>query len=220
MIDIPSGIAYKEPEGEMARLLIKSEGFNDRVLELRLGVNRLGRSRDNDFQVEHSTISACHCELQVEDGQVVVRDCHSTNGTFVGGQLIQEARLDVGESFQIGDIELLVENTDVEVAIPNFTVKPHIEPPVVLEDGKVLCARHSGALVTHQCTFCRELMCGRCVKRLKRRGGKLLQLCPICSHNVVSLTKETRKRGLMDFLNKTVKLSFLHSGKSDDENAG
>ena len=37
----------------MARLVGRSDGFCDRVIELHLGLNRLGRSPDNDFPIEH-----------------------------------------------------------------------------------------------------------------------------------------------------------------------
>ena len=47
----------------MARLLIRSDGFHNQVIELKLGVNRVGRSPANDFQIEHPTISARHCEI-------------------------------------------------------------------------------------------------------------------------------------------------------------
>lgn len=42
----------------MARLLIMSDGFGKQVIELHLGVNRFGPGKDNDFQIEHATISA------------------------------------------------------------------------------------------------------------------------------------------------------------------
>src|SRR5436853_7453268 len=117
----------------MARLIIKSEGFRSQVMELRLGVNRLGRAPHNDFQIEHKTISASHCELWLAAGEIIVRDCSSTNGTFFQGESVKEIRLSAGQSFCVGDIEILVETTDVTVAIPKFDV-PRPAPPIVLPD--------------------------------------------------------------------------------------
>ncbi len=45
----------------MARLIIKSAEFADRVIELNLGINRLGRSPESDVQIEHPTVSGRHC---------------------------------------------------------------------------------------------------------------------------------------------------------------
>ncbi len=200
----------------MARLLVKSEGFGNQVIELKLGVNRLGRSPDNDFQIEHPTISANHCEVVVADRELIVRDCDSTNGTFVRGEPIQQARLCAGQSFCLGDVELFVETTEVKVAIPKFDL-PRPASPIVLSDGSVLCPRHPQAQVTYQCTHCREVMCDACVHRLRRRAGKLLKLCPMCSHKCEPIGGEKKKKkSLLGFLQKTVKLPFIRGSKEDE----
>ena len=193
----------------MAKLLIKSEGFSEQVIHLKLGTNRFGRSPNNDFQLEHSTISARHCEVVLDDHGVEVRDCGSTNGTFVNGEPIQQAVLQPGQTLHLGDVELFVEDTEVNISIPKFDV-PRPAPPVVLSDGSLVCPRHPQARVTHQCTYCREVLCDACVHRLRRRGGKVLLLCPLCSHKCEPLGGEKkRKKSFFGFLQKTVKLPFL-----------
>jgi pSer/pThr/pTyr-binding forkhead associated (FHA) protein len=201
----------------MARLLIKSDGFGNQVLDLRLGVNRFGRSADNDFQIEHPTISAQHCEIVLTAEGLKVRDCNSTNGTFLSSEQIQEAELSAGQVLRLGDVEFLIETTDATVAIPKFEpAQQRPAPPVVLSDGSMVCPRHPEAQATHQCTLCREIMCDGCVHRLRRRGGKVLKLCPICSHPCERIGGEKKKKkSLMEFLNKTVKLTFAHYQKRD-----
>lgn len=197
----------------MARLLIMSEGFAHKVIELHLGVNRFGRTKDNDFQIDHPTISAHHCEIALSDQGLTLRDCDSTNGTFLAGEPVTNAVLASGQSLRLGDVEFLVENTEINVAIPKFEM-PRPAPPVVLTDGSIICPRHPEAQITHRCTNCQEVMCDTCVRRLRRRGGKLLKLCPICSHPCEPLTPEKKKkRGLFGLLHKTVKLPFVHSRK-------
>ena len=194
----------------MARLLIKSEEFGNQVMDLKLGVNRVGRSPANDFQIEHATVSATHCEIVVVDGALIVRDCNSTNGTFFEGNPVQEIRVEAGQTFCLGEVEILVESTEVRVAIPKFEM-PRPAPPVVLSDGSLICPRHPEALVTHQCLHCRQVMCDACVHRLRRRGGRVLKLCPLCSHQCEPIGGEKkRKKSLLNFLTKTVKLPFLH----------
>jgi hypothetical protein len=193
----------------MAKLIIKSQGFNDQVINLNLGVNRVGRSPGNDVIIEHATISSKHCEIALGDGEVTVRDCGSTNGTYVNDHPVMEARLTAGQVLRLGDVDFLVESTDVTIAIPKFEVaRP--APPVVLTDGSLVCPRHKNARVTHQCTHCREVMCDDCVHRLRRRGGKLLKLCPICSHACTAIGGEKkRKKSFLGFLQRTVKLPFV-----------
>ena len=198
----------------MARLILKSNGFNERAFDLKLGVNRLGRSAETDFQIEHETVSGVHCEVSIVDGVILVRDCASTNGTFFKGEPIQEVRLGAGQSFSVGDVEVFVESTDVSISIPAFDV-PRPAPPIVRTDGAMLCPRHPEAQVTHRCGHCMEVMCDSCVKRLRRRGGKVLKLCLLCSHPVEPIgEKKKQKKTLLNFLQKTVKMPFFHSRTS------
>jgi pSer/pThr/pTyr-binding forkhead associated (FHA) protein len=200
----------------MAKLVIQSEGFHSQILELHLGVNTVGRSPANDFQIEHPTISAKHCEIELGDEGVLVRDCDSTNGTYVSERPVKQASLWAGQVLRLGDVELLVESTDVTISIPKFT-RPRPAPPVVLDDGVMLCPRHPKARVTHQCTHCRQVLCDECVHRLRRRGGKLLKLCPECSHKCEPLVKPPKKKKtLLGFLAKTVKMPFVR-GREESE---
>jgi hypothetical protein len=201
----------------MARLQITSPGFHDRVIELRLGTNRLGRSPANDFQIDHPTVSGQHCEIVLSETELILRDCQSTNGTFIGEEAITEALLIAGQKLRFGDVELLVENTDVTVAIPKFEIQ-RPAPPVVLTDGSLICPRHRHSRATHQCTHCQEVMCDDCVHHLRRRGGKALKLCPLCSHKCVRIGGEKqKKKSFLGFLQKTVKLPFLRARAEDED---
>ena len=135
----------------MARLLLQSENVPVQAIELRLGVNRLGRSETNDFPLDHASVSTRHCEIVLSEEGLVVRDCSSTNGTLINGKPIKEAPLLQGQVLQIGGLEFFVENTEVTVAIPQFEMgRP--TPPIVLEDGTMLCPRHPDVRVwTPQC---------------------------------------------------------------------
>lgn len=200
----------------MAKLMIKSPGFHNQVINLNLGVNRFGRSPGNDFVIEHATVSSKHCEIALSDGEVIVRDCGSTNGTYINDQPVMEATLAEGQVLRLGDVDFVVESTDVTIAIPKFEVaRP--APPVVLTDGSLVCPRHKHAHATHQCTHCREVLCDECVHRLRRRGGKLLKLCPLCSHRVELIGGEKKKKKtFLGFLQRTVKLPFLRHDKEAD----
>jgi hypothetical protein len=189
----------------MPTLRIKSEGFEGRVLKLKLGTNRLGRSPKNDFQIEHPTVSATHCEIDVVGDCLVVRDCGSTNGTFVNGQPVVAARLSAGRSLHLGEVELVAENVDAAVNIPRFEVPPAEAPPVVLADGALICPRHPGTKSTYRCLHCREVMCDDCVRQLGRRGGKVYKLCPKCSNHCEHIGGRKKKRSLLELLKRTIK---------------
>jgi hypothetical protein len=198
----------------MARLLVKTAGVGNRLIELKLGTNRIGRSEDTDFPILHPTVSSLHCELVLMNEGVILRDLESTNGTFVDGRAVREARLSAGQTVQLGDVELLVETTDVTVAIPKFIDPELPAPPVVLVDGAMVCPRHSQARVTHRCTHCKEVMCAACVHQIRRRGGKkTLLLCPVCGQAVALFdpSQKQKKRSLFARLGETVKMKITRA---------
>jgi len=196
----------------MARLLIKTEGFENQTLELRPGVNRVGRAPDCDFAIDHPTVSTIHCEFILSTDGVIFRDCNSTNGSFVNGDPIQEARLLPGQTVTLGNVELFVESTEANVSIPQYE-RPRPKPPVVLPEGGMICPRHVRAPATYKCTHCREIMCSECVHVLRRKGGQPLFLCPLCSHKCepIQSTGPKKKKSFVEFLQDTVKLRFKHT---------
>jgi pSer/pThr/pTyr-binding forkhead associated (FHA) protein len=201
----------------MARLSITSPGFENRSLDLHLGANSFGRSKDNDWQISHATISSRHCEIHIEAAGVRVTDCGSTNGTFVNDEPVKEMVLAPGQRLRMGDVEFLVEDVDVKIAIPKFEAVPAPEPPAVLSTGEMACPNHPESAVTLRCKHCEMLMCDACVKNLRRRGGKLLRLCPICSHAVEPLVGEVKRRKtFIDYLRNTVKMPFFRNHANRD----
>ena len=196
----------------MARLSVKTGGLNAKLIELKLGANRVGRHPDNDFAIEHPTISSVHCEMVLQDSGVLLRDLESTNGTFVNDEQVREVQLAPGQIVRLGDVELLVESTDAKIAIPAFYNPEIPAPPVVRKDGLIECARHRNVAVTHQCMTCKELMCEACVHRLRRKGSKkMLSLCPICSGTVelIGGPVKTKKKSLLErIVGETVKMKL------------
>ena len=82
----------------------------------------LGRAESCDICIPDSTISGHHCTLiQGEDNTYSLRDEGSTNGTRINGEHVEEGvevKLNNGDIFQVGGIELLYdsgENTHVEI---------------------------------------------------------------------------------------------------------
>lgn len=196
----------------MARLSVKTDGLNARLIELKLGANRVGRHPDNDFQIDHATISTVHCEMVLQDSGVLLRDLESTNGTFVDGEKVREVRLAPGQIVRLGDVELLVESTDAKIAIPIFSNPELPAPPVVTKEGVPVCPRHDHTPATHQCMTCKEIMCDPCVHRLRRKGSKkMLMLCPICSGPVGPLggPAKAKKKSLLErIVGETVKIKL------------
>jgi hypothetical protein len=67
----------------------------------------VGRSRDCDVVVGEETVSRFHAELRHGDGdEWTVRDLDSTNGTWLNGSRIREARIFRGDVLRLGGLRL------------------------------------------------------------------------------------------------------------------
>lgn len=76
----------------------------------------IGRAEDNALILTDGSISGHHCEVLVRNGEPVVKDLGSANGTFINGQRITETVLKSGQVLRLGQIELQVANEEVEKA--------------------------------------------------------------------------------------------------------
>lgn len=79
-------------------------------IQLKPGVNRIGRGEDNDFVINHQSISTHHCEVTVTDAGVTLKDLGSTNGTFVERVPVTQLQLQSGHHVQFGSVGLLFES--------------------------------------------------------------------------------------------------------------
>ena len=75
--------------------------------ELTTPVTLLGRGTDCDLRMVDPGVSRHHCELRVEDGQVVLVDLGSTNGTLVNGQPMRHVVLTDGTNVTLGRTTLV-----------------------------------------------------------------------------------------------------------------
>ncbi|MEO0478829.1 MAG: FHA domain-containing protein [Planctomycetota bacterium] len=72
------------------------------IVELQSEQFSIGRRPSNDLVLDDDKCSGRHAEIVVEDGQPVLRDVGSTNGTFLDGQRIEEIALGHGDEFRVG----------------------------------------------------------------------------------------------------------------------
>lgn len=187
----------------MARLIIQNESAADRVVELRAGPHRVGRSPENDIVLLHPSVSSQHCILELGDEGLAIRDLGSTNGTELDEELVLEAVAQSGQVIRIGVFDCRVEDIAPKVNIPKWEAPP----PPQLPPGVKPCTNHPDFPASMQCTHCRRVFCGSCIHLMRLQGGTLHKLCPICSHHCISIegmnTAEAQSK-LMEFLKKMI----------------
>jgi hypothetical protein len=67
----------------------------------------LGREEGNGLRLNDERVSRYHAKVQFEDGDVIITDLDSTNGTRVNGTAVQIRRLRPGDQVSIGRTMLL-----------------------------------------------------------------------------------------------------------------
>ena len=118
---------------------------------------RFGRHPDNEVSFDATRdldASSRHAELTLRDGQCVLRDVGSSNGTFVDGQRIDEVTLAIGTPVEVdfgggGPRVRIVVGDDATIqALPE--IRPahagRSWPTVVIAAGLVLIAAVSVAI--------------------------------------------------------------------------
>ena len=77
--------------------------WRDREITLTEGENLLGRDRQAVVWIDSATVSRRHARIVVTDGEAVIEDLGSRNGTSVGGKKIQgPVRLADGDRLRLG----------------------------------------------------------------------------------------------------------------------
>lgn len=101
------------PPAEAAQLGLASHRIvlrtGDRVREFDQSRVILGRARDVDFRIDDPNVSRRHAAIFWDDGEVIVEDLHSTNGTMVNGYPISRTVLGPRDTLVIGDSRIVVE---------------------------------------------------------------------------------------------------------------
>jgi hypothetical protein len=82
---------------------------NDYLYPLKVGINTVGRSPDNDVVVQDGYISRRHCAILVHAGEdCELHDTASKNGTYINGKRIAgPTRLQSGDEIRMCDQRLV-----------------------------------------------------------------------------------------------------------------
>lgn len=81
----------------------------------------IGREEGNSLRLNDERVSRFHAKVQMEDGDILITDLDSTNGTRVNGMPIQIRRLRPGDQICVGRTMLLF-GTMEEIAARRSTV--------------------------------------------------------------------------------------------------
>jgi len=110
-----NSVPENSPGGSTTRSLsLAAKDSREYRLDLTIGgaPAYIGRAAGNSVRLDDPSVSRVHCSIAFRpDGQIVISDLDSANGTFVNGRLVntgEAQRLDSGDDIQIGDVALRV----------------------------------------------------------------------------------------------------------------
>ena len=113
----------------MTLKLVVTTNVNGDVFELILKNAKygVGRRHDNDLRIKETYISGYHSELiRTEDGDYVVTDLGSSNGTFLNGRRVDgKEKIKAGDFIKFGILKVAVqEHTDTMPKIVSLKDRP------------------------------------------------------------------------------------------------
>jgi type II secretory pathway predicted ATPase ExeA len=105
----------------LGRVLVSTEGRTVQELPLRVGRVIVGRTVDNDLQIDSRFVSRHHCQLIVSAQACVIEDLNSTNGIYVKSKRVRRQHLNDGDVVVIGKHELIYVDERARPGRSHFT---------------------------------------------------------------------------------------------------
>src|SRR5487761_2111683 len=103
-----TGAAPEPATGQViGRILIAHEGKTTFERELRPGRVVIGRTSDNDLQIDSKFISRHHCQILTQADSCVIEDLNSTNGIYVHAKRVRRHNLNDGDVVAVGQHEIM-----------------------------------------------------------------------------------------------------------------
>jgi hypothetical protein len=122
----------------MYKLIVISGPIRGTSYVLSDGELSIGRQAGNGIVLQSSKVSKRHCVFTIEEGEVVLKDNGSSNGTFVNGILTKLRKLVPGDRISVG--EYVFELSEIQKGVLG-------QAPAVAGMGNMLQLNTSGALI-------------------------------------------------------------------------
>jgi general secretion pathway protein A len=104
---MPPTPALELPQVTQARMLVATDGRTVQEIPLRVGRIIVGRTQDNDLQIDSRFVSRHHCQIVTTANSSVIEDLNSTNGIYVKSKRVRRHYLNDGDVVVIGKHELI-----------------------------------------------------------------------------------------------------------------
>jgi type II secretory pathway predicted ATPase ExeA len=117
----------------IAKIVVAHREEEPREILLTQGRIILGRTSDNDLQIDSKFVSRHHAQVVTFGRHSVVEDLNSTNGIYFRGKRVKKHRLSLGDVFIIGEHELMYMKPDETTGTQPLAVASGDKKKVVKE---------------------------------------------------------------------------------------
>ena len=119
-------------EVPVARILVGHEAKTVDERELRPGRLIIGRTPDNDIQIDSKFVSRHHCQIITTPETCVIEDLNSTNGIYVKSKRVRKHNFNDGDVVVVGQHEIMY----MDERVPRLRASAeHAETQVINEDA-------------------------------------------------------------------------------------
>jgi general secretion pathway protein A len=119
----------------MGRLLVATDGRTVQELALKVGRIIVGRTTDNDVQIDSRFVSRHHCQVITTPQACVIEDLNSTNGIYVKSKRVRRHYLNDGDVVLIGKHELIyIDERLPRARAPFIETAPGVPPQIEAAD--------------------------------------------------------------------------------------
>ena len=106
-VQISHAAASVDHGQSVGRILLASDGKTVVERELKPGRLVIGRTPDNDLQIDSKFISRHHCQIVTQPDACLIEDLNSTNGIYVQSKRVRRYNLNDGDVVQVGQHEIM-----------------------------------------------------------------------------------------------------------------
>jgi type II secretory pathway predicted ATPase ExeA len=103
----PANPSTDSASQSVGRLLVATDGRTVQEITLKIGRVIVGRTTDNDVQIDSRFVSRHHCQVITTPQACVIEDLNSTNGIYVKSKRVRRHYLNDGDVVLIGKHELI-----------------------------------------------------------------------------------------------------------------
>jgi len=121
----------------LAKVVLSADGKTLAELHLVPGRKVIGRTPDNDLQIDSKFISRHHCQIITgSDGVSVLEDLNSTNGVVIRGQRVRRYTLRDGDVISLGQHEMLyVDESSAQHLVDTHDDLPRLDADAANEEA-------------------------------------------------------------------------------------